>query len=179
MPAILRTTGVNSTVQAFALASGSSDQSVKLWDVATGTERFTFKGFRHGVACLVFTPDGLRLAAAASDTIKVWDVVTGQESLTINSYGHEPAAMAFSPDDTRLVTGGKEGEYAKGGGVKLWDARTGYELLTLGGASDVITCVAFSPDGRRLATAVTSGVSVLQLGQESARVMIWDATPID
>jgi WD40 repeat protein len=160
------------------LASGNANLPVKVWDVVAGRERFTLKGLRHNIACLAFTPDGLRLAAAARDTITIWDLATGHEVLTIDSYGHEPATMAFSPDGTRLVTGAAEGELGKGGGARLWDARTGSELLTLGGASDAISCVAFSPDGKRLATA-TGDASFLSLAPQPARVLIWDATPMD
>ena len=39
------------------LASGSSDQTVRLWEVATGTFVHAFKGHEHGVRSVVFSPD--------------------------------------------------------------------------------------------------------------------------
>ncbi len=57
------------------LASASNDNSVKLWDAATGQELHTLKGHTVPVACVCFGPDGTRLASASFDrTAKVWDV---------------------------------------------------------------------------------------------------------
>jgi len=42
----------------------SRDQTVKIWDVATGQELFTFKGHTGDVNSVAFSPDGKRLAVA-------------------------------------------------------------------------------------------------------------------
>jgi WD40 repeat protein len=57
------------------LATGSWDQTVKLWDAASGQERATYKWPIGRVHCLVFAPDGLRLTAGGDQgTVVVWDV---------------------------------------------------------------------------------------------------------
>ena len=63
------------------LASASDDQTVKVWDAATGQETLTLKGHTGFVQGVAFSPDGKRLASASDDqTVKVWDAATGQET---------------------------------------------------------------------------------------------------
>jgi WD40 repeat protein len=49
------------------LATGGDDTSVKLWDVATGQERITLKGFTTAVRSLSFAPYDTLLAAGSLD----------------------------------------------------------------------------------------------------------------
>ena len=69
------------------LASASGDQTLKLWDAATGQELLTLKGHTGEVTGVSFSPDGKRLASASDDqTLKLWDVATGQELLTLKGH---------------------------------------------------------------------------------------------
>ena len=66
-------------ISTYAL-SGSSDDTMKLWDASTGKEIRTFSGHIGNVNSVSFSPDG-RYALSGSDdnTIKLWDVSTGRE----------------------------------------------------------------------------------------------------
>jgi WD40 repeat protein len=60
------------------LASGSFDQTVKVWDTTTGQEMLTLKGHTVSVLSVAFSADGKRLASAAGEggkagEFKVWD----------------------------------------------------------------------------------------------------------
>ncbi|MEM9266034.1 MAG: TIR domain-containing protein, partial [Cyanobacteria bacterium P01_F01_bin.13] len=62
------------------LVSGSSDNTIKLWDVETGEEIRSFNGHDDDVWSVGFSPDGKTLVSGSSDnTIKLWDVETGEE----------------------------------------------------------------------------------------------------
>ena len=55
------------------LASGSADNTIKLWEVATGRLVRTLTGHADRVADVAFTPDGRWLASGSSDkTVKLW-----------------------------------------------------------------------------------------------------------
>ena len=60
------------------LASGSTDFTVRLWDVTTGACLRIFEGHTYYVGCVAFSPDGHRLASVSWDkTVRLWDVETG------------------------------------------------------------------------------------------------------
>jgi WD40 repeat protein/tRNA A-37 threonylcarbamoyl transferase component Bud32 len=144
------------------LASASSDQTVKIWDVQTGELALTLSGAAGNILSVAFSPDGKQLASASGDqTVKVWDAHTGQETRTLKGHTHWVQSVAFSPDGRCLASGSEDNT------VKVWDAQTGQEALTLKGHRAGVRCVAFSPDGKRLASASLKEVKIwdAQTGQ--------------
>jgi len=54
-------------------ASGSSDETIKLWDVQSQGEIATLTGHSNWVISVAFSPDSQTLASGSSDTtIKLW-----------------------------------------------------------------------------------------------------------
>ena len=139
------------------LASGSgrlganginADNSVKLWDVATGAELRTLVGHSKWVTSVSFAPGGKLLASASDDrTIKLWDTASGREVRTLGGFSDRVSSVTFSPDGRTVAAGAHDGV------VKLWEVATGNEIRTLEGHADLVASVAFSPDGQRLVTA--------------------------
>jgi WD40 repeat protein len=61
------------------LASGSGDQSIKIWNVATGEEQETLKGHTEKVLSVAFSPDGSQLASTGDGALlRLWKLGSSQ-----------------------------------------------------------------------------------------------------
>ena len=67
--------------------SASQDNTLKVWEVASGRELRTLKGHTGVVYGVAMSGDG-RLAVSASDdwTLKVWEVDSGRELRTLRGH---------------------------------------------------------------------------------------------
>jgi len=108
------------------LASGSHDNTIRVWDVATGAETARLKGHAGWVLALCQLEDG-RLASGFLDgTIRLWDLATG--AVTTRLEGHTGAVEALCQlGDGRLASGSHEGD----GTIRLWDVASGAETARL------------------------------------------------
>ncbi|MBT2468384.1 trypsin-like peptidase domain-containing protein [Streptomyces sp. ISL-66] len=139
-------------------ASGSSDGTVRLWDVATGKTRTKLASHTDTVFSVAFSPDGRTLATAGADrSARLWDPATGKSRAIFTGHTSTVNAVAFSPDGKTLATASADHT------ARLWDLATGETRRTLGGHEDQVYSVAFSPDGRTLAT-----------GSWDTSVRLWD-----
>ncbi|KAJ4375750.1 hypothetical protein N0V85_009017, partial [Neurospora sp. IMI 360204] len=140
------------------LASGSVDETIKIWDPASGSCLQTLEGHSGSVSSVAFSPDGQRLASGSyDDTIKIWDPASGSCLQTLEGHSHCVDSVAFSPDGQRLASGSRDST------IKIWDPASGSCLQTLEGHSYSVDSVAFSPDGQRLAS-----------GSSDETIKIWD-----
>ena len=130
--------------------AAAGDDTIRLWDVATGRPIGNpLTGHTDQVLSVAFSPDGKTLASGSvDDTVRLWDVATGRpigQPLT----GHAGAvdSVAFSPDGKTLASGSADDT------IRLWDVATGRPIgQPLTGHTDEVNSVAFSPDGKTLAS---------------------------
>ena len=144
------------------LASGSYDNTTRLWDTDSGTELARMV-HDYWVDSVIFSPDGRKLATTTENNIAwLWDAKTGKE-LVRTPYS-QSSCIAFSPDGKRFAT-------AYGHIATLWDARNGTELGQIIHDNKVISVV-FSPEGNEFATASSDQVRILDAdaGRELARM---------
>ncbi|TGZ80730.1 WD40 repeat-like protein [Ascodesmis nigricans] len=140
------------------LASGSSDNTVRLWDPVTGASRGTLEGHSDTVFTLEFSPNGKTLASGSWDkTVRLWDPATGALHGTLEGHSDTVKTLAFSPDGNTLASGSWDKT------VRLWDPATRASRGTLEGHSSGVNTLAFSPDGKILAS-----------GSWDKTVRLWD-----
>jgi WD40 repeat protein len=135
----------------------ADDDSIRLWDVATGRERWRLP---IGGMTLTFSGDGALLAGLdRSYAIHVWETETGKEVLQFQEPHSYINQLAFSPDGKTLACATRDGK------VQLREVVTGKEQGQFAGHRGDVLALAFSVDGRRLAS-----------GGNDTSVLLWDLT---
>ena len=105
------------------VVTACSDNTARLWDVATGTSLAVLQGHTQTVASAAFSPDGARVVTASWDnTARLWDVTTGASLAVLQGHTQRVNSAAFSPDRTRVLTASSDTT------ARLWDR---WPLLTV------------------------------------------------
>jgi WD40 repeat protein len=142
--------------QAGALAVGSYDGDVALYDVATHRSALLAGNPKDPVSNTIFSPDGGQLAVfyVNQPSVTLWDVrsraVVGQFSVPHANPGWVSAA-AFSPDGKELVVA-----YTSWG-LEVFHTRSPKAQGTVINLNEVAWSLAFSPDGSVLAAGDNYG----------------------
>ncbi len=91
-------------------ATGSADNTVKLWDAKTNKLLFTLQDHTGAVYSVAFAPDGKTLASGSADkTVKLWDAATGKLLQTLSEHNRAVRSVAFSPSlSSSLLASGSE-----------------------------------------------------------------------
>ncbi|CAD8118035.1 unnamed protein product [Paramecium primaurelia] len=103
------------------LASGSSHNSISLWDVKTEQQKAKLDGHSGTIWSVCFSPDGNTLASGSVDSsIHLWDVKTGQQKAKLDGHTHYVNSVCFSPDGNTLASGSND--YS----IRLWEIKKKY-----------------------------------------------------
>jgi hypothetical protein len=123
--------------------SGSEDNTVRLWDVATGRELRCFEGHTSEVLSVAFSADGKRALSGSYDrTVRLWDVASGRELKRFEGHTERVSSVVFSADGRYALSGSWDQT------LTLWDLTAGTEVRRFGGHTSYVSSVALSSDGR-------------------------------
>jgi len=146
------------TLATFGGESNIQDDTICLWELATGKLLRQLQHQYAWASAMAFTPDGRILAAGTgwTETIHLWEVSTGKLLRRWELPREVPTFLAFAPDGKTLAEGCWNG-------VRLWDVQTGQEICRIGDDRDGALAGTYSPDGRTLVT-----------GGSGASLRVWD-----
>ena len=164
------------------LASRGWDETIRLWDVASGREAVVLDApvAPGSLRPVDFSPDGSRLAATdGGDLAWVWDAETGTLLHSLENPGGNAIDVAFRADGEAVFIA----RAVVGGAIGIWDLEHGTEQA-VSGVGDWKTAIAVSPDGTLVAAGDDGGnvevLAVVDYGLEPIydmrghRTRIWD-----
>jgi WD40 repeat protein len=148
------------------MASGTWDDTIKIWRVSDGALVRTVEGLTDDLAQIAFSPDGKLLVAWTKDesfpvwvdlpgsksqdnAVKIWNVSDGKLVRTLKTGYRQVSGFAFSPDGGTLVV-------VSVGGIYFYDPNTGQQKRMIDRPSWG-SGISFSPDGIWMCTGSDGG----------------------
>ena len=134
------------------LASGSVDNTARLWQREDGRLLRTMQGHQFPITALHFTPNGAGLVTGSTDgTLRIWDVASSRLVRTLADHAGWINDLAISPDERWLASAAQDFT------IRLWRLSNGSPLQVIDEGMAEVTSIAFSPDGRSLAWTEADG----------------------
>ncbi|KAN0075185.1 hypothetical protein V8E54_007796 [Elaphomyces granulatus] len=145
------------------VVAGSSDRTVRVWDITTADQTLT--GHSDRVMSVAFSPDGKKVVSGSLDsTVRVWDITTGQADQTLMGHSDEVMSVAFSPDGKKVVS------HYSDSAVGVWDIATGQ--------AEQVGSVALSPDGKVVLSSYSYSEPWLNWNGSRILYLPFDVRPI-
>ena len=138
-------------------ATGSWDETVRIWDLNKGNCLHVLKPQIGKVLAVAYSPDGQYLAAAGRSSAVLYNAGSAERVRSLTGHRAFVNAVAFTHDSQFLVTAGRDKKSI------LWRVSTGQEVRTFSGHDDWINAVAISPDNQWLLT-----------GSSDKTIWLWD-----
>lgn len=142
------------------MATGGTDQEIRIWNLETGTSITTLTGATESVIGLACSPNGRLLASASGDGIvRLWNVedlhapkLVGQHDAHLG----QVVSVAFSPDGQFIASGGEH-------------------LLILAAVNDLENVEILEENGKAIRSVIFSrdGRSLIRCGTDGA-VRVWN-----
>ncbi|KAM0371523.1 hypothetical protein ACHAPY_010246 [Fusarium culmorum] len=141
------------------VASGSDDETIRIWNAETGECERELKGHSSWVNSVVFSHDSKKVASGSSDeTIRIWNAETGKCERELKGHSSYVNSVVFSHDSKKVASGSDDET------IRIWNAETGECERKLKGHSSRVNSVVFSHDSKKVAS-----------GSDDETIRIWNA----
>jgi WD40 repeat protein len=180
------------------MVSGSSDGTVRLWEIESATERAVLRGHTAAVNGVAISSDGRRIVSASNDkTVRIWDTETGtqvgilhgswlserfglggvyldpgtltQHSVSASAEPHQGfSSVAITPDGRRIVCGSEDD-------IRILDSESGE-----GWKIDYVWfvhSVAVTQDGETIVSDGRFDIWSLDLKSRASITSLWEPGP--
>lgn len=134
-------------------ASGSFDNTIKIWEFETGRELRALDGHTGAVKTLACSADGRFLVSGGNDrTVRIWEVSSGALIKRLMVEGGSIEKVAISFDGSRISAGVSDGK------IYLWETASGRELSRYAEQSAAVTALEFNRNATLLASGSADGI---------------------
>lgn len=130
------------------IATGSDDQTVRVWDANTGAALKKLTGHQWRVTSVDFVPDSdLVISASWDQTIKVWDLTAEPERIVLPAHTDAVTCMTVNEEAGLMATGARDGS------VRIWQIDGMNTIHEFHDHEKPVQDVAFNDNGTRIASA--------------------------
>lgn len=159
-PKLGNVTALSYSPEGRALAVGSGDRAVRVWDLTRNTVAATLET-PGPVTSVTYSADGALLAAGSlPSTVVIWDAATRKELRRIDTGGTHVRDVCFASEGKSLLVAGDQSA------IRHWNVSDGLErFLPHEGHQGRVLALSPSPAAGRFAS-----------GGEDGRVCLWDST---
>jgi periodic tryptophan protein 2 len=157
-----------------AIATGSDDGKLKLWNTQSGFCYVTFTDHSAGITACEFIgkqggKQGVVFTASLDGTVRAFDLIRYRCFRTFTA-PHPCQFVSLAIDASgELVCAGSMDTYE----IFIWSVQTGQLLDVLAGHEGPVTSLAFSPEGTVAASSATSATLLIS-GSWDKTVRVWD-----
>lgn len=134
-----------------AIATGSKDKTIRVWNVETGDCRCVLEGHQDTITSVSYSPKEDIIASGSQDgEVRLWDPQS-KACCILGSHGYDVTSLTYSPKGDSVVSSSLDMT------LRIWNVEAGTSNNTLSGHNKRISRVEYSPTRDLIAAGYSDG----------------------